>query len=202
MNKKEWRRERDDRTLRYAGRVLNPDRWITITAPLSYVRRYDGQVALLTAANLLGRMSPSIVLSFPDAPVHSALPWSNHSLHEVILAQMRSADPYGGFQLLLPDDDDELDERTEALGDWCLGFVYGLAAGGLSEDSELPEDTRELLMDFIEISRASNDVGELDDDSDEEEDEHAFVEIVEYVRTGVLLINEELQPLQTSQIIH
>jgi yecA family protein len=122
-------------------------------------------------------------------------------LHQSTLGQMN--DPYGGFQLLLPDDDDELDERTEALGDWCLGFVYGLAAGGISEESELPEDTKELLMDFIEISRAGNDVADLDDDSDDgEEDEQAFVEIVEYVRTGVLLINEELQPLQTSQIIH
>ena len=65
-------------------------------------------------------------------------------LHQSTLGQMN--DPYGGFQLLLPDDDDELDERTEALGDWCLGFVYGLAAGGISEESELPEDTKELLM--------------------------------------------------------
>lgn len=122
-------------------------------------------------------------------------------LHQSTLGQMN--DPYGGFQLLLPDDDDELDERTEALGDWCLGFVYGLAAGGISEESELPEDTKELLMDFIEISRAGNNVTDLDDGSDDgEEDEQAFVEIVEYVRTGVLLINEELQPLQTSQIIH
>jgi len=121
-------------------------------------------------------------------------------LHQSTLGQMN--DPYGGFQLLLPDDDDELDERTEALGDWCLGFVYGLAAGGISEDSELPEDTKELLMDFIEISRAGNNVTDLDEDSDDEEDEQAFVEVVEYVRTGVMLINEELQPLQTSQIIH
>lgn len=121
-------------------------------------------------------------------------------LHQSTLGQMN--DPYGGFQLLLPDDDDELDERTEALGDWCLGFVYGLAAGGISEESELPEDTMELLLDFIEISRAGNDLSEPDEDSDDEEDEQAFVEIVEYVRTGVLLINEELQPLQTSQIIH
>jgi len=121
-------------------------------------------------------------------------------LHQSTLGQMN--DPYGGFQLLLPDDDDELDERTEALGDWCLGFVYGLAAGGISADSELPEDTKELLMDFIEISRAGNNVTDLDEDSDDEEDEQAFVEVVEYVRTGVMLINEELQPLQTSQIIH
>lgn len=97
MSEENWRRERDDRTLRYAGRRLDPDRWISITAPLSYVWRYDGQVALLTATNLLGRMTPSLALSFPDAPVHPSLPWSNHSLHQLILAQMRAADPYGRF---------------------------------------------------------------------------------------------------------
>lgn len=126
-------------------------------------------------------------------------------LHQSTLGQMN--DPFGEFQLLLPDDDDELDERTEALATWCLGFVYGLAAGGVSEESELPEDTRELLLDFIEISRAGHDAAiqyddSAEDEDDSEEDERAFVEIVEYVRTGVLLINEELQPLQTSQIIH
>lgn len=99
MNEEQWRAERDDRTLRYAGRRLDPNRWIAIRAPLCYVGRYDGQVALLTAANLLGRMSPSIALSFPDAPVHPALPWSNHSLHELILRQMRAADPYGRFRV-------------------------------------------------------------------------------------------------------
>src|SRR2546427_270152 len=97
MNEQQWRRERDDRTLRYAGRCLDPARWIAITASLPYVRRYDGQVALLTAANLLGRMSPSIILAFQDTPVHPALPWSGHSLHEVALMQMRRADPYAQF---------------------------------------------------------------------------------------------------------
>lgn len=129
-------------------------------------------------------------------------------LHQSTLGQIN--DPFGDFKLLIPDDDDDLVDRTEALASWCQGFVYGLAAGGISEQSELPEDTQELLLDFIEISRAGHDSAghddaEEDDDDDlssEEEDERAFMEIVEYVRTGVLLINEELQPLQTSQVIH
>lgn len=127
-------------------------------------------------------------------------------LHQSTLGQIN--DPFGDFKLLIPDDDDDLIERTEALAAWCMGFVYGLAAGGITEQSELPEDTQELLLDFIEISRAGHDVGSHDDDSEddeatsEEEDERAFMEIVEYVRTGVLLVNEELQPLQTSQVIH
>ena len=34
------------------------------------------------------------------------------------------------FQLLLPDDDAPLEERTEALTLWCNGFIYGLGTSG------------------------------------------------------------------------
>lgn len=118
-------------------------------------------------------------------------------LHQYTLEQIN--DISGEFYLLLPDDDESLAERTEALAAWCQGFVYGLAAGGVSNDSELPEDTRELLMDFIEISRAGH---EMENVEVSEDDELAFVEIMEYVRTGVLLVNEELQPLQSAATIH
>jgi hypothetical protein len=123
------------------------------------------------------------------------------NLHELAreLAQLHSAtleqlnDAVADFHLLLPDDEDSLEQRVAALASWCQGYVYGLAAGGISAETELPADSRELLVDFIEISRAGMD-GSLGDD--EEADELAFVEISEYVRTGVLLINEELQPLK------
>ena len=69
MNEHEWRSERDSRSLRYAGRVLNPERWITLRADPSYAARYDGQVAILTAANLLGRMSPAVALDIPQVPM-------------------------------------------------------------------------------------------------------------------------------------
>jgi hypothetical protein len=98
MNEEQWRRERDDRTLRYAERRLDPGRFIAITARRDHVCRYDGQVALITLCNLLSRMTPSIGLAFPDQPVHPSLPWWNHSLHDLILAQMRAADPYGRFK--------------------------------------------------------------------------------------------------------
>ena len=117
------------------------------------------------------------------------------------LAQMHRAtqeqinDAVGDFHLLIPDDDESLAHRVEALASWCQGFVYGLAAGGISQGSELPADTQELLADFIEISRAGFDHAPQNND---EEDEIAYMEISEYVRTGILLINEELQPLKTS----
>ena len=124
-------------------------------------------------------------------------------LHQVTMEKVN--DISGSFYMLLPDDDDDLIGRTEALADWCQGFVYGLAAGGISDDTKLPGDTQEILMDFVEISRAGHSRG--DDDVIEvadvnEEDEQAFVEVVEYVRTGVLLINEELQTLVPSPTLH
>jgi uncharacterized protein YgfB (UPF0149 family) len=112
-------------------------------------------------------------------------------------------DATGDFKLLLPDDDDSLPERVEAISAWCQGFIYGLAAGGIQQGSELPEDTEELLKDMVEISRAGHDVDDGGDDAaNEDEDEVALMEIEEYVRMGVLLIYEELQPLQTTQTIH
>ena len=122
-------------------------------------------------------------------------------LHQSTLEMMNDAT--GEFKLLLMDDDDPLPERVEALAAWCQGFIYGLAAGGIQEGSELPEDTSELLKDMIEISRAGHDVDDAAvEDADENEDEVAYMEVEEYVRMGVVYIYEELQPLQSTQTIH
>jgi yecA family protein len=122
-------------------------------------------------------------------------------LHQSTLEMVN--DPTGDFKLLLMDDDDPLPERVEALAAWCEGFIYGLAAGGIQEGSELPEDAAELLKDMVEISRAGHDVDDAGvEESDDNDDEAAYMEIEEYVRMGVLLIYEELQPLQSTQTIH
>jgi len=122
-------------------------------------------------------------------------------LHQSTLEMMNDAT--GDFKLLLMDDDDPLPERVETLAGWCQGFIYGLAAGGIKEGSELPEDTAELMKDMIEISRAGHDVDDAGvEESDDNDDEVAYMEIEEYVRMGVLLIYEELQPLQSTQTIH
>jgi len=122
-------------------------------------------------------------------------------LHQSTLEMMNDAT--GDFKLLLMDDDDPLPERVESLAAWCQGFIYGLAAGGIKEGSELPEDTAELMKDMIEISRAGHDVDDTGvEESDDNDDELAYMEIEEYVRMGVLLVYEELQPLQSTQTIH
>jgi len=97
------------------------------------------------------------------------------------------------FMLMLPDDGAPLARRGEALRNWCQGFLYGFGLSGRNVD-DLPEDSRELLRDISEIARLA-----LPED-DNEEDETAFAEIVEYLRMGVLLINEELNPVRQGPV--
>jgi hypothetical protein len=117
------------------------------------------------------------------------------ALQDEILRQFN--DESFGFELLLPVDDAPLSLRTDALGKWCGGFLYGLALGGIREDAEMPDSVREVMKDFYEISHARFAYEATDD-----EDESAYVEIVEYVRMSVLLLHEELQPVSTSARLH
>lgn len=113
-----------------------------------------------------------------------------NQLHDTTRLQLN--DPNCEFEILLPDDDDPLDKRVNALGDWCQGFLVGLTLGGIKDFSPLPEDAREVANDMVEIARA----GTSYDLEGSEEDENAYAELVEYLRVGILLINEELQPTQ------
>ncbi len=95
-----------------------------------------------------------------------------------------------GFQLFLSDDSVDLNQRLIELAEWCTGFLLGLAMGGIKEYKGLPGDIPELMEDLVEISRAGS--YEL---QDEDEDENAYVELLEYVRMGVMLIRMELHHL-------
>ncbi len=121
-------------------------------------------------------------------------------IHQISVAQMNDSNV--DFELLLPDDDEALEDRVEALGVWCQGFVYGLAAGGIKEGADLPEDSQELIKDILEISQAGYAIDDEAEVAISEDDEVAFMEVSEYVRMGVLLVYEELQPLQSSQTVH
>jgi uncharacterized protein len=93
------------------------------------------------------------------------------------------------FHPLLPDDRAALPTRARALAEWCEGFLFGLALGGLREEAGLPETVREVMHDFYDISHAG-----FHQDVPDEADEVAYTEIAEYVRISVLLLHEELQP--------
>ena len=78
-----------------------------------------------------------------------------------------------------------LREQANTLVDWCQGFLAGL---GLSSVQTSDDQVLEMIKDISEISQLEVDL------LDNEENVQDFYEIVEYVRMGVLFIQEALQP--------
>lgn len=96
------------------------------------------------------------------------------------------------FQPLLPADDAPIGDRTSALGEWCQGFLYGLGTGvAVPDPASLSGDAAEVLRDMTQITQV--DVDPADDD---ESNEAAYAELVEFVRVGVQVLFDHLQPLR------
>ena len=89
------------------------------------------------------------------------------------------------LQILLPPDDSLFVERTAALGQWCRGFLSGFGLTDLGDIGQLGDDCQGYLRDLQEIGRIQT------FESDEDEDEYAFLEICEYARMGAMLLHEE-----------
>ena len=64
-------------------------------------------------------------------------------------------------------------------------------------NKSLPADTREIIEDFQAIDAADpvDTIDENGDILDIDKQEDAYVELLEYVRVGVLLVLEELRPI-------
>jgi uncharacterized protein YgfB (UPF0149 family) len=95
-------------------------------------------------------------------------------------------DPDLGFEPLLPPDDAPLARRGDALVEWCRGFLGGVGLAG-SPTALLSADANEVLADFGRIAASR-----FDYEGDEEEDESALGEVLEFVRVGVMLLHGEL----------
>jgi uncharacterized protein YgfB (UPF0149 family) len=106
-------------------------------------------------------------------------------LHDETQAALRGDDME--FAPLLPDDDVPLIARIAALAEWSQGFLYGFGIGATSSMADYPEDISEILKDLSEIARADDVDAATDDD-----DEDAYIELVEYLRAAVQLIHDEL----------
>ncbi|HSS06931.1 MAG TPA: UPF0149 family protein [Rhodanobacteraceae bacterium] len=118
----------------------------------------------------------------PDAKVnlhHEAL----SRLYRDCRAQLD--DPDLGFEPLLPDADAAVERRADALVEWCRGFLGGVGLSG-SAQAVLSADASEVLADLGRIAASRFDY------DDDEEDESALSEVLEFVRVGVLLLHTEL----------
>jgi len=108
------------------------------------------------------------------------------------------------FEPLLPDDSDSTMVRADAIARWCEGFLHGLVSG--SPDERLKErlasdPLSDIIKDMLQISRAT-----VDQDLDDETNESAYEELVEYLRVAVQLTYEELaefrSPPPASEPLH
>jgi uncharacterized protein YgfB (UPF0149 family) len=95
------------------------------------------------------------------------------------------SDPTLNFWPVIADDESPLSEQANTLIEWCQGLLVGL---GLSSVEASDEEVLEMIKDISEISQMDADL------LDNEENTQDFYEIVEFVRIGVLFIQETLQP--------
>ncbi|ABM00927.1 UPF0149 family protein [Shewanella amazonensis] len=92
-----------------------------------------------------------------------------------------------GFMPLLPEEEEPLCDRVEALSLWVQSFLAGLAIiqPGLNQASE---DVREVIADLAAVAQVEIDV------VDDEESETAYVEILEFVRMAAIHCYQEFGP--------
>ena len=123
-----------------------------------------------------------------DSPEKEALQTS--VLQNVYDSMVRTlAGTEADFAPLLPDDESPLQQRAEALSQWCAGFLYGLGSGPASDPARMSTEAGEFIRDLTEITQVG-----VDADEQNEENEVAFTEVVEFVRVGVQLLFVEFAP--------
>ncbi len=90
------------------------------------------------------------------------------------------------FQLLLPEDEEPIALRIEALAEWCQGFLSGLNIMHINEGAVDSPDVKEALQDLTKMACLAHD----DEQDGDEEIEAAFVELVEFARVAVVLVHD------------
>ena len=91
---------------------------------------------------------------------------------------------------MLPADDRPLEERAEALVEWCRGVLGGFGLAGAGTHAKLSDEAQEILRDLTTIASSAFDFG------DASEDEDALIEVHEFVRMGAMLLFTECRGAQ------
>ena len=157
MNQQEYQRRLLERESRYPGwQVLAPNRVVHIHVDCEYARSYAGQVAAITAASIVGRMSQSVSIDVPSLPVLAPLPWASARLDEVVMQTLKAADRYGNHQQR-PAQSKDLRLVVGASGDGILihGCGWGAYYGNESSPIEHSDEPNPFGAAFAVIAAAS-----------------------------------------------
>jgi yecA family protein len=112
--------------------------------------------------------------------------------------QRQLAERQSEFEPLLPDDSDSTMMRAEAMARWCEAFLHGLVSGTPDErlkERLSSEPLSDMIRDLLQITRAA-----VDQDADDETNESAYAELVEYLRVAVQLTYEELAEIRSAPV--
>jgi uncharacterized protein YgfB (UPF0149 family) len=90
------------------------------------------------------------------------------------------------LSLLLPEEDEDLSSRADALSEWISLFISGLGLSGL-QGSRLSVESKEALADLEEMSKLG-----IDEDDDMQEQAMLLEQVIEHVKVCVLTIHTEL----------
>ena len=116
------------------------------------------------------------------------------SLIAETLEQLNDAEM--SFYPLLSPDSESITDRTLSLSSWCQGFIDGfgdvIAQKNISNDHIEQDIIGEIIEDFSQISKLTS-ASVMNDDGEE----LAYMEVVEYVRVGAQLIFEEMKVAKT-----
>lgn len=119
-------------------------------------------------------------LELPDGTESELDGFAQATMQLLAQAEMR-------FELLLPDDLRDLSERSDALTQWCSGFLGGLGLGGFNQEKKLSKEAREGLRDLERIART-----EIELDDDVEGNETALMELAEFAKVTALMLYLEI----------
>lgn len=98
-----------------------------------------------------------------------------------------------GFNLLMPNDDESLDIRAEALANWSKGYILGLLYNEAFSVDQLPDSGPEIARDIMQIAEAAAGA------DDEQEEDWALAELEEYLKVGSQLIFEFIYSERASE---
>jgi hypothetical protein len=91
--------------------------------------------------------------------------------------------------------------RAKMVGQLCEGVLYGLGLIGCLQDAEneIAPEVRELINDFSDIACIEADeLGQSAETAEVEESD--LMQLIEFVKIGVMTINESLNPAEAAPI--